>query len=1344
MSTVAPPSKPINPVLLDSEHYIDAHISRTRRSLKLIDLAAGLLTLVIGLLAFVLAAAVIDHWIVPGGLNTAGRTALFVAFLAGVAWYGWRQFLPLLRPINPVFAAQTIERGAPSLKNSLLNLLIFRRQQRGMSARLYHALEQQTALRLSTTPVDGSIDRSGLLRLGYALLAIVAACAAYAVFSPKDMAASAGRVLAPWLDIAAPSRVKILDVRPGEFALAKGQRAPISAEVHGLHADERVRVRFTSLDEQIDDSIAMSPDKTGHRYEATLPRGGDRAAAESGVLQDLEYWIEAGDARSRRYRLSVFNQPTIIVQQVRYEYPAYTGYPSKETDSTGDLRGLEGTRVYLSALANQKIKTAYVDFDADGENDLKMDVEGDRASASFVLALRKDRRTAEHESYLLRYTSTEGRTNVDPPTYRIEVTPDYAPEVSITTQDEAERTVKADETLVIGVEARDPDFALSQVELAGRVGQREVHIGALLANGPHAGRFGHDAPFTPVEAGLKPGDVLEYWAVARDNRTPAPNEQESEHRRLKIAGPAQPPKNGQQQQGGQQQGDSAEANGNNSEQGEEQNGGAGAQGQKGDESKSQPQDGDQGASSGSDDAQAQPQEGDANSAAGGASDNAPQQQDGNPPAGSANAGGNAAGQQSSPQGGDQDQQNPADGSEASQGHDQSADQPQGGPAGGQQRESEKSENGQPQKGQTQKGQTQNGQPPSGQPQGQQQRGEEDGQGDSQQQQQQSAQPGNKQSNKLSSDGSEDASAFQKISDFLKGKQQGPQQSGEQQQGGKQPAGDQQPAGGQQQAGDQQPAGGQQQAGDQQPAGGQQQAGDRQEGADRSASADQENQQSKQGREDETQGGDSQTQPADGTGSPAQAQDAGRQAQHPGEVQAPSGDQSSQEAARGGAADAQQQAEQKAPAGEDQPGGRREEASDDEQRTEAGANSTGRPGADTPRETKNGDGNPGQPQGEKQPSGDSGMNRDDGNAGSGHSADEQQGSPASDEVFKRGGQKHDVDNREAMNDEEPPGASPDKKESDSRGGMSGEQSGGGQEGAGQKADAQGRGDAGQHEASDEGAGRADEQGRGETGSDGGRDQLAPGKTGQSSGDQQGAGSEQGETGAEQASQAGAEEQAPGEEKPGVRRQPEGSRPAAGQQAAPEAPQRNQQSAPPESGDQSQGQQTEGQPSGPEGNPRTAGSGQPSGGGPAGANAASAPQTAAEEQAADAANLDYARQQTNLMLERLDEQLAKKQVDKDLLKTLGWTEDELRRFVDRWKDLKDRAASATKDSAGHQELDAALRSLGLRPQGPTRFRADAAADKIRDLKEGVRKSAPLEYAERVREFQKSIAEGQQGQK
>ncbi|MEQ8836376.1 MAG: hypothetical protein RID07_06180, partial [Lacipirellulaceae bacterium] len=465
-------------------------------------------------------------------------------FLAGLAWHVWRSFLPLLRPINPIYAAQTIESNSPTLKNSLLSLLLFRGRKQPMASQVYQAIQKQTADRLNESPMASVIDRSSVIRLGYVLVAVVALCALYRVFSPKDPTATVGRVLAPWSDIAAPSRVQIANIAPGDTSLARGERLEVSAEILGLGEEEPVELHYSSVDKKIFDSIMiMTRHGETDRYAVSMPakrRGSQKGGVQRGIQQDLIYWITAGDARSREHKITVYSRPTIVVTGVRYEYPSYTGFPSQTVADTGDVRGVEGTRVTISAVSNLPLKSAHVDFAADGRRDLAMSVNGDRATVSFTLALQEDRRTPKHKSYALRMISTEGRENSDPAKYRIEVTPDYAPEVSVVSPKEPEIEVRSDETIRIEAEARDPDFAVSRVSLVGLSGERDIQIGRLLDE-DFTGKFTGGLPFTPESVGLKPGDVLEYWATARDNRRPEANLGVSEHRRMKIVGPAERP-----------------------------------------------------------------------------------------------------------------------------------------------------------------------------------------------------------------------------------------------------------------------------------------------------------------------------------------------------------------------------------------------------------------------------------------------------------------------------------------------------------------------------------------------------------------------------------------------------------------------------------------------------------------------------------------------------------------------------------------------------------------------------------------------------------------------------------
>jgi hypothetical protein len=122
--------------------------------------------------------------------------------------------------------------------------------------------------------------------------------------------------------------------------------------------------------------------------------------------------------------------------------------------------------------------------------------------------------------------------------------------------------------------------------------------------------------------------------------------------------------------------------------------------------------------------------------------------------------------------------------------------------------------------------------------------------------------------------------------------------------------------------------------------------------------------------------------------------------------------------------------------------------------------------------------------------------------------------------------------------------------------------------------------------------------------------------------------------------------------------------------------------------------------------------------------------------DEANLNYTRKQTDLVLEKLAEQLNRKQVDKDLLERLGWSEEDLRKFVQRWQERKEAAKRNDQSGdAAKRELDEALRSLGLR-RGPMR-QGPVKDDTMRDLREGYRGPVPLEYQERLRAYNQGIS-------
>ena len=1227
--------------LVQYDQYIDTHIRNTRRAVKAVDWATALVLLATGVIAFLLTAAVVEHWFVPGGFSVGVRMALFALLVGGVGSFAYRRLWPLCRrAINPVYAAQTIERSSPTLKNSLINLLLFRQHRTEISDAVYQTLEEQAAQRLTRVPVDAAVDRSHLIRFGYVLIAVVAVAALYKVLSPKDPWIAAERILMPWSDIVPASRVSIRDVEPGSLTVSRGEFINVSAEIRDLDEDEPVLLRYTTDDGQaVDKPIPMRLARDGLRFEGRLPDA-EGTGSKIGVAQNLRYRIEAGDARTRDYDVKVVAAPSILVDRVEYDYPEYTGYIDRTVEELGDIRAIEGTRITVHARANGPIEKAHVDFDADGRTDLAMTATGSDAQASFVLALREDRQTPQHVSYVLRFTSADGRPNRSPVKHPIVVDPDLAPEVAIRLPQEKTLDVRLNDTIAIEAEAGDPDFALADVRLHGEVAGQPV-LDEPLLNRQHTGPFTGRYQFTPSAHDLRAGDVVQYWIAADDNRAPQPNTTESERRRIRITSPdpaQQPPPDRiaqsdrpQQQRNPQQPGgaenqqfsrdaqpsaEPGQAVNESTEPNEGQGQASDEQQQQGENAgeQSQPQNQPGGAAGTGEQSDSTQQSGDENQS-GDSGRNGQRAKPGEQNSDGKQTGAGAAGGESSQQGSQPDGARP----------DESA--------------TARSENGSRRKGGPAADET--------------------------------AEPA-----PISSEGDNDAEAFERIQKHL-------ERSGELN-GTDSPADDRQFSRDAQRSAEQQQG---------------QRQGDKETG--------------RQGeKENKPQAGDT---------------DDSSRAQQPG----------SQEQNDDGKPSRGESPEQPGTSAKDRGEGAGAETRQDDLK----GNET------QPDNTAEQSESPGGQQTSSK--GPSGAGREQ----------ESQGAPNSDPNLKPTEKRQQSGSDAKQSDQEEPSAGASgKRESDSQGEEGGDQAGGGEEGGGQKAPREGTGSAGQNQSADEGAGESAEKGVGHTSPNAGDDAQADRRTGQPGGETAGRGSKRREgEGDQPGGEAGVgDDPARSQQDSGVGDDPARSD-ADGEQVSRDAQRSAEQQQ--RRGDKETGRQGETDPEANKGGERKPGQaedssspergnqpgGEPGGvptgeGGLTGTNTGPASTTEGVVPDGDAANLDYARKQTDLVLEKLSDQLKRKRVGKDLLDQLGWTEDDLRKFVERWQERKQ--AAQRNDPAGEaarRELDDALRSLGLRRgtlrQGPVKD------DMQRDLREGYRGPVPAQYQERLRAYNQGVSRARQ---
>ncbi|HAN97513.1 MAG TPA: hypothetical protein DCQ98_08835, partial [Planctomycetaceae bacterium] len=515
-----------DPLVDRAEGFIDRQLSRAAAQVRLFDLVGGLLVWSTSVLAILLALAVVDAWILPLG-PTARWLALIGLVGGSFAYLVLRVGPPLVRRINPMFAAKMVEESRPELKNGLMNLLTLRQSPDLVRKRVLGELATRTAGELSSIPVDSAIDRGHVIRIGSLFVALLAFAGLYKILSPKDPFTTIGRIVAPAADVAPPSRVRIVQVLPGDASVRFGQTLEIEVEVEGLGRQSTAVLKYSTDDAQaIDEPLVLAWSEERGRFVGTLATG------SSGIERSLDYRIEAGDARSPSYRVDVSVRPTTSIERIELQPPAYTALPPRTLTDRGDLEGLEGTEVTIVAKANVPItsavlellapvsrETAAIDRDRAPAKRIPMTLVEQQGTVRFRLELQEDRKTPKFDTYRIQLLTEDGQVDVDPIHYRIAVWPDLAPQIRWLAPRQTPVSVPADGRLAIETEAFDADFRIARVELQGESRGRRVVIQGLLdasrtPDDKHLGKY----RFEPAGTGLKPGDEVVFIAIAEDDR----------------------------------------------------------------------------------------------------------------------------------------------------------------------------------------------------------------------------------------------------------------------------------------------------------------------------------------------------------------------------------------------------------------------------------------------------------------------------------------------------------------------------------------------------------------------------------------------------------------------------------------------------------------------------------------------------------------------------------------------------------------------------------------------------------------------------------------------------------
>ena len=125
--------------------------------------------------------------------------------------------------------------------------------------------------------------------------------------------------------------------------------------------------------------------------------------------------------------------------------------------------------------------------------------------------------------------------------------------------------------------------------------------------------------------------------------------------------------------------------------------------------------------------------------------------------------------------------------------------------------------------------------------------------------------------------------------------------------------------------------------------------------------------------------------------------------------------------------------------------------------------------------------------------------------------------------------------------------------------------------------------------------------------------------------------------------------------------------------------------------------------------------------------------------DEANLEYNRQATELVLQKLKKDLERGDADPELLKELGWTPDEMKKFTDRVSKALNESklpAETPEAKARQQQFQEMLKNLDLKKAGTQR---SGEKEPKRDVNQVDSKRSPLprDYRSAYEQWRKDLA-------
>lgn len=466
---------------------VDSYLQRLRVRLRLFAASRGFA--IAAVLALILTVALVEisaRFQFAPGIVWPLRALLFAA-VAGTVSFALA--IPVLKLTKPR-VTRIAERSMPALGERLLTVA----EQRD-PANAFTELVAEDVMRIAQDNPAASLGSArltpvfavaGAAALGVLVWLIAAGPGYWGYGASLLWTGSAHANQRPLYEVA---------VQPGNKTIRRKSDQAIKAQLIGFSARRvMLHARYGSSSKW--QEAAMQPATQGNDYQFLFPA----------ISDEVEYYVQADGARSKRFRISVKDLPAVKRVRVQVRFPSGLGLQDVSEDPGGDIRAVEGSRATVSVLTDRPLEHGVLVLDkgqkvelakADGDW-LKTEIPITHDGSYYIAAIDEGETIRISGDYFIEAKKDE------PPTVRI-VRPGRDPRVSPI------------EEVPVAVEAAD-DFGVKSLDLHYSVNGGAEQIARFKSQGTKDEK-GHTTLYLE-NFKLAPGDVISMYGTATDaNKT---------------------------------------------------------------------------------------------------------------------------------------------------------------------------------------------------------------------------------------------------------------------------------------------------------------------------------------------------------------------------------------------------------------------------------------------------------------------------------------------------------------------------------------------------------------------------------------------------------------------------------------------------------------------------------------------------------------------------------------------------------------------------------------------------------------------------------------------------------